>query len=135
MSPAVAASTAGAARASGPSSPTRAARGSGPRELLITTGYPREIARLAPWLPMGPGELPITPGFPREIASLATWLPMCPAPMNPIGGFPNRNPSSQTSAISASGRDDPSELGGRGECLISPGMPDPQTLAPARQLA
>jgi hypothetical protein len=29
----------------------------------------------------------ITTGYPREIASLATWLPMCPAPMNPMVGF------------------------------------------------
>src|SRR5215207_1206235 len=69
MSPALAASTAVAARALGPSSPTSAARVSGPRELLITTGCP------------------------HEIASLATWLPICPAPMNPIVGFAIPRPS------------------------------------------
>src|SRR4029077_15967337 len=69
ISLALAASTAVAARALGPSSPTSAARVSGPRELLITTGYP------------------------DEIASLATWLPMCPAPMNPIVGFVIQRPS------------------------------------------
>src|SRR5215813_6755950 len=60
MSPAAAASAGVAACASGPSSATRPASVSGPRELLITT--------LWPW----------------ATASRATWLPICPAPIKPM---------------------------------------------------
>ncbi len=59
-SAASAASIAVAARAFGPSSATRPASVSGPRELAMTTSYP------------------------FAMAARATWLPMCPAPMIPI---------------------------------------------------
>src|SRR5215213_7112888 len=59
MSAAAAASSAVAARAFGPSRPTRSARVSGPRELLSTTSYPASIARRARVLPMWP--LPTKP--------------------------------------------------------------------------
>src|ERR1035437_10285820 len=65
MSPACAASSGVAARACGPSSVTRSASVSGPRELLITTLYPFLTARRA------------------------SWLPICPAPMSPIVFIPS----------------------------------------------
>src|SRR3712207_1208445 len=105
MSPAAAASAAVAARARGPSSPTRSARVSGPRLLLRTTSWPAATASRAMVLPMFP--LPMSPTVVTYAASRAPAEPFPARASSRPGSHreTTRPPGSQPRGVSSGVRD------------------------------
>src|SRR3954452_11477520 len=103
MSPAAAASAAVAARARGPSRPTRSVRVSGPRLLLSTTSWPASTASRATVPPM----------FPLPMSPMVVTYGASPPPVTPL---PERSGRLQRPAhLLAAGRHLPQldELGRR----------------------